>query len=677
MKEQVNPSVANAAPQAATATSTADDLLGSSSGGLAWRRLLAQGQPTAADLAELLKTLPQSAWTPILLEAQHDPRIGNGFVQQAIQLVGAPASAHSGKNTNSNGGKHGDDLQFGAGEHQDLGATATNGKRQKGVHWEPPMMTPVLDVKIEGGVRVTLAPGYAIPYGDIVALAADHFESIDQMRKFAANNGGGEGSRAEIEYARKWKLDADVGPIDAAAKVAQEARYYRLAAKNQRHFVNPKQGDANVPASERVKAAPDPANDKVEQGTGFHVPPDLPSAIDGYRYYHLRALATAVRAGASKADLNDAYAEEAFGDHFLTDSFSAGHLRTQRNDVAAHWNGKCPMFYYNLKGVLAEAVAKNLHIGAGPLYVRQDAIYDPPVGKGAKALVSEKLDAFGKLGLGDLLSGAIHDYDNLKGVRAESNGEQVTVVGDGQLDKSATGAKTKALAITAVKRGLNDLERAHAAGAKGQSPAEAVAALQDQEGLFAPERMVPRAVADANQGASQMHTLWKFASYDDLLADAQMREALGIFAKEKASELKEALDGFDAEKKKAIETGFLEPLTRDAPAMVRQIINWSPTITDSVLGLKTDDRSNDYYQEAKRTKGGLASLTYEQRERLIDHMLDGVVGGNDEMAIMDILRSAKPAEARRLIAKFGWANLHDKIDNLGGSEFENAFPEAS
>jgi hypothetical protein len=94
MKEQNSnsPSVANNATHAASATATFDDLL-ASPGGVAWRRLLAQGQPAIADLAELLKALPQAEWSPILLEVQHDPRLGNTFVQQAVQLVSRPANS--------------------------------------------------------------------------------------------------------------------------------------------------------------------------------------------------------------------------------------------------------------------------------------------------------------------------------------------------------------------------------------------------------------------------------------------------------------------------------------------------------------------------------------------------------------------------------------------------------
>ena len=53
---------------------------------------------------------------------------------------------------------------------------------------------------------VKLADDYELPFGEVVALAGDHFENIDQMRRFARNTKGGPGSRAEIEYALEWKL---------------------------------------------------------------------------------------------------------------------------------------------------------------------------------------------------------------------------------------------------------------------------------------------------------------------------------------------------------------------------------------------------------------------------------------------------------------------------------------
>ena len=43
-------------------------------------------------------------------------------------------------------------------------------------------------------------------------------------------------------------------------------------------------------------------------------------------------------------------AQDAFGQHYLTDAFSAGHMRTARLGITQHWNAKVPMFYTNLCG---------------------------------------------------------------------------------------------------------------------------------------------------------------------------------------------------------------------------------------------------------------------------------------------------------------------------------------
>ncbi|HPH64301.1 MAG TPA: hypothetical protein PLF40_01080 [Kofleriaceae bacterium] len=70
-------------------------------GGKAWRRLLAQGAPSIEELAALLKTIPQSAWSPLLLDAQRDPRLGNGFVQNALQLASSSTPTSTASATTS------------------------------------------------------------------------------------------------------------------------------------------------------------------------------------------------------------------------------------------------------------------------------------------------------------------------------------------------------------------------------------------------------------------------------------------------------------------------------------------------------------------------------------------------------------------------------------------------
>ena len=49
---------------------------------------------------------------------------------------------------------------------------------------------------------------------------------------------------------------------------------------------------------------------------------------------------------------------EAFSNHFLTDAFSSGHVRTPRADLGKYWHEKVPMFFYNFKMFMAEKIAK-------------------------------------------------------------------------------------------------------------------------------------------------------------------------------------------------------------------------------------------------------------------------------------------------------------------------------
>jgi len=458
--------------------------------------------------------------------------------------------------------------------------------------------------------------------------------------------------------------------FDDAAKSAQESRYYQLAANNRRHFLNPRESDASKSEAERAAGAPDPEMDFILGE--YHVPPDLRGAVEGYRYYHLRALATAAKLGAANQDVSSAYAEEAFGCHFLTDSFSAGHVRTERDSIQSYWNTKHPMFFLNLKGVMAEEVAIRLAAGYTALgrQVRTDVIYDPPVFDGAKDVISKTLDGLVPLGLGDLVSGALHDYDNKNGVRVESEGQAAIIYGDGNLGRG----DTKQLAVGAVRRGAGEVTHAHRLGREGNAPKDAVRSLLGEDGLFSPERMVPR--ASSEQGVVQQKTQWKFKTVDDLLADPQIVAALRIFATEQVGEIRGAAKKFPKDKADAIEMGFVAPLLADPAAMVHRIVNWTPSITDSVGGVTTDDHANDYTKSAKKTPGGLRSLTYEQRENLVAHLLQGNTIGDDENAIIDILRSAPNRDAHRLVTHFGWKNLHDKIDDGPGNAFDDEFPES-
>lgn len=140
--------------------------------------------------------------------------------------------------------------------------------------------------------------------------------------------------------------------------------------------------------------------------------------------------------------------------------------------------------------------------------------------------------------------------------------------------------------------------------------------------------------------------------------------------------MREVAASFDETKRAAVEDGVVTPLTRDPIGTLRQVINWTPTLSDSAFGHNTDDHANDYWREAKNTPGGLRSLTYVQRERLIARLLDGATVLDDEDAITDILTTAPGDDARALIHRFGWETLYDEIDDGPGEGFQEAFPKA-
>ena len=66
-------------------------------------------------------------------------------------------------------------------------------------------------------------------------------------------------------------------------------------------------------------------------------------------------------AGQAKRADRRALLLEAFSNHFLTDSFSSGHLRTPRQTLAEEWHAKVPMFFTNFKMFMAERIAKYIN----------------------------------------------------------------------------------------------------------------------------------------------------------------------------------------------------------------------------------------------------------------------------------------------------------------------------
>lgn len=495
-----------------------------------------------------------------------------------------------------------------------------------------------------GKKMVELAPNYHITYGEMVAMAGDHFESIEQMRRFAKKRKGKE-SRAEIEYVREWKLKQKGRKYDKEAKDAATKRYYALAGRNRSHFINPAKGDESRSTKDKAK--------DVKRIKGVDVPQN---AIAGYHLNHAKAIREAEAVGAAGKSINKALAVDGFASHYLTDTFSSGHVRIPREYARRYWNAKVPMFYHNLQGYMAERIAEKLD----PWYASEQLVFEKALKKIRKALQN-----MGRVDFGDIVGLALHDWDNKVGIKATVDGKDVVLFGDG---KAGTGDEKK-LAIKAVEVSVRDIDRAYVNGIVGIGNSEKL--LLNNNGLYPAEEMIPQAKT------TNKRIRWKYSTPFQLLSNKYFKKALRVFAKEKVAEIRSVSKDFSGKQKKALEKGVVKPLLKSPPNVVWWVINWTAQTGGGIGGHDTDDNAMDYYHAAHRTKGGLRSLTWRQRVRLIRD-LDaprGITFDDEEKAIWHILITASPAAARKVIQVVGWNKIASALEGAEDRKFRAKFPK--
>lgn len=536
--------------------------------------------------------------------------------------------------------------RFESDEHREIGDDATKGDK--------------------GQVRsVQLAADYNITYGEMVAMAGDFFASLSQMQSLAKNVGTGAGTREEIEYVRVVKVhghESKESKFSEAARKAADKRYYQLAANNRSHFLNPETGDEK-------KSVSDKADDTITVWEGWKRVKKPSGATGYYRQYHIQALEQAAKAGRAGASIDAAMAAEAFGGHYLTDMFAAGHQRTPRGSIGEYWNARVPMFFHNFKGYMAENLAKYINdhnTGLGMLTV--PFLFEQSLGTLNETLASKGMPDFT---FGDLVSGSVHDYDNVKGVDVTIDGASKTLYGDGKLGKG----DTKSAAMAAVQAGVADVERAYEIAKGGGDDASVLAALYTDD-HFAPERLIPDVKPNSQQSAGRQSLPWKFSSASALIKDSRFQEGLKMFLDEKKAELENIGSELDAEyKREAFQNGIVAKLDSAPVQAILDVINWTPDLGGGASG-DADAKAREYLGEARK-EGARKTLTYYQRYNLMVDLLDGPTVGDDEDAIMEILETAPDADARRLIKDFGWKRLYDEIDDGPGEEFKERFPKST
>lgn len=230
------------------------------------------------------------------------------------------------------------------------------------------------------------------------------------------------------------------------------------------------------------------------------------SAPLAYRRLHEVALEEACRLGRIDGDASQALAREAAAQHFLTDAFTAGHMRTPVAQIRRFWRARYPTFWENLQGRVAADTATTLRelmwaVRLLPERFLQDATLDA---------VRRRTNPYPPLSVGDFLARLFHDWDNTHGLTIDGGD---VVFGDGHVHEGAT----RWLAVAAARAGIDDTEVAFEFGAAGHRLTgeplyRAVrAATGAGDRLFRPERMIPRPSplnAPQNWRALDLESLW-------------------------------------------------------------------------------------------------------------------------------------------------------------------------
>jgi hypothetical protein len=287
--------------------------------------------------------------------------------------------------------------------------------------------------------------------GEMIAMAGDYFESLDELESVASQGSLG---KQQIDLVR-WKVNGSVGPkpaVDPSVETAVQARYDDLASRNQTHF----------------STGSSPGRSNQER----------------YISLHAQAISAAYQAGAwvsggAAFPLHVPDALEGFAEHFLTDAFSAGHVRTPRGELKSYWDAKYPDFKPNLLDFISCNMAAYIkdvdHVFWSTETIR-DGVHFGPVNKDGvkdtvRALAGRRLDAYA---LGDLISKAMHDADN-RGLDVTSPSDPTgstkpfkwRAVGDEQLFPATSNPEadmTQKMVVTAVKWSQNEVQQATEAG---------------------------------------------------------------------------------------------------------------------------------------------------------------------------------------------------------------------
>jgi hypothetical protein len=572
--------------------------------------------------------------------------------------------------------------------------------------------------------------GFTLTHGDIIMLSGDLFDAREtdedgnpipdnlfQLARTPGNFGSRLGTQDEIMYAiyREkpndprfkevcWapgaKLD-DGSPAPSVTfplrpddqhpgqpyfseeiKNTVKMRYLNLAARNRDHFAAPEGEKSGGPKSGNRR-----------------------SAGGSYRAMHETAVQLAVDAGQRGTPIDEAMAYEAAAQHYLTDAFSSGHIRTPTGSIKTHWDAIYPNFWESLKRFISHqmAVYMNEEWNAATILGTVSKIEGDVI-----TTLEEKVAAYPAFGFERLVALATHDVDNQQGLKVINDlGERWTAYGDSQM-KYAGKDDSQKRAIEAVELGIRDIREAYRFPMLVIDP---LAALQvDGPGgrKYRAEQKMPRVDPEyettelAGWSARDIDDLWdneirsgsgytygaeleksaKSGDIADQLADMSEMidpaqevwkdtvESCERWAVDPATGMMRGVDCAQwqvylgtLEPRDAFMAGVVEPIKSDTKGTLKRIINFNPSAgqawfneDDSVMEeidrMETRDKKDNEAAKGGRTDhNSLKGLTLSQRATWIENIMDGVfsiVFEDEEERIVQIFETC-PASDRPLL----------------------------
>lgn len=430
---------------------------------------------------------------------------------------------------------------------------------------------------------------------------------------------------------------------------AVDARYLRRAAANDEHFVAP---------------------GGTDRGPGAG---DTSSAGGSYRALHEVAIQLAYDQGSAAT----ANAREAAAQHFLTDHFAAGHLRTPRSSIRAHWSAIYPNFWVNIRNKIALDVATWINDNDAIGNVASvDQIYTD-----VQTTVTRETSSLPAMGFDDLVSLVSHDFDNEHGVWVVNDlGDSWKLFGDSNLDNPDPENRTREIAEQAVALGIADVEAAARMGVnKGATPMNgaqlfdsvrsATSGRAHPDGIkYGAEQVLPR--PDPSRAAENGVQNWQKASLEELWNSPVHSGTASTFGSEieesmRTGDLHEELGGmadkfpeeqdtavvFTVHPRQAFREGFLARLVSNPRGGLLEIINFSPSRGQA--GHNEDDAvmrevNGDDTGAGATSDAELRGMTLEQRAERIRVLISGYTG-DDEGAVVVRLFSTAPAGSRRAL----------------------------